>query len=228
MKHLYNKNGLVFFSQREIEYRQMCEQVISNAIIDNLRSQNRSFDMLKIEAPLFTPTDLINPNYTIDDYYNLWEISLRPETTMGSYAYAKEILQWGYDDIKYRAPIIIYQHWKSFRKEQDQPTKFMRLKEFYQLEFQIIFSESTASDYSEFLFPIVCDTISEILVLQCRMEPSDRLPSYSEKTIDIICEENDMEVCSMSIRNDFPWYKVIEIAIGTDRLIYNKFLKFNN
>ena len=71
---------------------------------------------------------------------------------MGSFEYAKNILAGGYGDIKYRAPIIIYQHGKSFRKEQDQPTKFMRLKEFYQLEFQIIFPLSTEMDYSSSLF----------------------------------------------------------------------------
>ena len=152
MKHLYEKNGLVFFDQKEIEFRENCEREISRYIYENLRGQNRSFDMIKIEAPLLTPTNLINSNYTLDDYFNLGDVSLRPETTMGSFEYAKHILSGGYGDIKYRAPIVIYQHGKSFRKEQDQPTKFMRLKEFYQLEFQIIYSENTGADYSIDLF----------------------------------------------------------------------------
>ena len=221
MKHLYEKNGLVFFTQKEIEFRENCEREISRFIYENLKAQNRSFDMIKIEAPLLTPTNLINANYTLDDYFNLWDISLRPETTMGSFEYAKNILSGGYDDIKYRSPIIIYQHGKSFRKEQDQPTKFMRLKEFYQLEFQIIFPLSTEMDYSISLFQWVQELLSHILSQSCRLEPSDRLPSYSESTMDIIVEDNDMEVASMSKRNDLPWYKVIEVAIGTDRLIYN-------
>lgn len=221
MKHLYEKNGLVFFEQKEIEYRENCEKEISLAILECMKGQNLWFQMLKVEAPILTPTNLINSNYTLDDYFNLDDISLRPETTMGSYEYAKHILSGGYDKIKYRAPIIIYQHGKSFRKEQDQPTKFMRLKEFYQLEFQIIYGLTTANDYSEELFPMVRELLEKIVAKPCRLEASDRLPSYSECTMDIVVEDNDMEIASMSVRTDLPGYKVLEVAIGTDRLIYN-------
>lgn len=221
MKHLYNKNGLVFFSQKEIEYRENCEREISREIFECMKSQNLSFQMIKIEAPLLTPTDLINPNYSKEDYYNIGDVSLRPETTMGSFEYAKSILSGGYEDIKYRAPIIIYQHGKSFRKEQDQPTKFMRLKEFYQLEFQIIYSPTTACDYSEKLFNCVLETLQKVVSKLCRIEPSDRLPSYSTKTMDIVVDDNNMEICSMSQRNDLIGFNVLEVAIGTDRLIYN-------
>ena len=221
MKHLYEKNGLVFFEQKEIEYRENCEKEISRAILECMKWQNLWFQMLKVEAPILTPTHLINPNYTLDDYFNLDDISLRPETTMGSYEYAKHILAGWYDKVKYRAPIIIYQHGKSFRKEQDQPTKFMRLKEFYQLEFQIIYGLTTANDYSEELFPMVQELLEKIVAKPCQLELSDRLPSYSECTMDIVVEDNDMEIASMSVRTDLPGYKVLEVAIGTDRLIYN-------
>ena len=99
----------------------------------------------------------------------------------------------------------------------------MRLKEFYQLEFQIIYSEKTFNDYSIKLYPKIQEMISNIIG-DCFIEKSDRLPDYSEETIDIICSKTNMEVCSMSKRKDLVGYKVIEIAIGTDRIIYN----FNN
>jgi hypothetical protein len=57
-----------------------------------MKSQNLGFQILKIEAPLLTPTNLINPNYSAEDYFNLGDVSLRPETTMGSFEYAKHIL----------------------------------------------------------------------------------------------------------------------------------------
>ena len=136
---------------------------------------------------------------------------------MGSFAYAKHILS-GYNEIKQKPPVVIFQHGKSFRREQDQSTKFMRLKEFYQLEFQIIFGATTANDYSLKLYPDVKKAI-ENMIGRCEMEASDRLPDYSEETIDIICAKNAMEVCSMSKRKDLEGYKVIEIAIGTDRCI---------
>ena len=217
--NLYNKNGLIFWTEEEIKLRNWFEEYMSQIILSSLRKQNAAFSMTKIEAPLLTPRELINPNYTNEDIWAFDDVALRPETTMGSFAYAKHLLS-GYNEIKQKPPVVIYQHGKSFRREQDQPTKFMRLKEFYQLEFQIIYGLTTSNDYTLKLYPEVCNALSKILG-PCRMELSDRLPDYSEETMDIICEKSNMEVCSMSKRKDLEGYKVIEIAIGTDRLLYN-------
>lgn len=217
-KNLYDKNGLLFWSEEEIKLRRIFEQYFSGELMIGLKKQNSAFQSIQVEAPLLTPNELINKNYTEDDVWKFGELTLRPETTMGSYQYAKAILS-GYNDIKYRPPIVVWQHGKSFRREQDQPTKFMRLKEFYQLEFQIIFGLTTANDYSVNLYPDVLRMIS-YMIGPCRLEASDRLPDYSEETMDIICNKTDMEVCSMSKRKDLDGYKVIEVAIGTDRCLY--------
>lgn len=246
MENFYDKNGLIFWTQEEIKLRKMFEEHLVSQILFSLRKQNAAFQMVQIEAPLLTPREFINKNYTEADIYVLEDLALRPETTMGSFAYAKQLLS-GYNEVKQRPPVVIWQHGKSFRREQDQPSKFMRLKEFYQLEFQIIFGATTANDYSLQLYPDIQKTISG-LIGECKMEPSDRLPDYSEETMDIVCLKSEMEVCSMSKRKDFPnktiekevlekmpeqerikaeadlkksELKVIEIAIGTDRLIYN-------
>lgn len=219
MDNLYDKNGLVFWTQEEIKLRRQFEDYFSSEILSSLRKQNPAFQLIQVEAPLLTPKELINKSYTDEDIYSLGELALRPETTMGSFAYAKHILS-GYNEIKQKPPVVIFQHGKSFRREQDQPTKFMRLKEFYQLEFQIIFGVTTANDYSLLLYPAVCNAISN-MIGPCKMECSDRLPDYSEETMDVICINSEMEVCSMSKRKDLEGYKVIEIAIGTDRCIYN-------
>lgn len=219
MQNLYNKNGLMFYNQEEIKLRRMFEDYFASSILLSLKKQNSAFSMMMVEAPLLTPIELINKGYSDNDIWSFGDVALRPETTMGSFEYAKYILST-YNEIKQKLPVIIYQHGKSFRREQDQSTKFMRLKEFYQLEFQIIFSENTANDYSVKLYPDVLKTISN-MIGNCRLEESDRLPDYSQETIDIVCDKNDMEVCSMSKRKDFIGYKVIEIAIGTDRCIYN-------
>ncbi len=217
MENLYEKNGLIFWTQEEIKLRRQFEEYFSSEILASLRKQNAAFQMIQVEAPLLTPRELINPNYTDEDIWAFDDLALRPETTMGSFAYAKHILS-GYNEIKQKPPVVIFQHGKSFRREQDQSTKFMRLKEFYQLEFQIIFGATTANDYSLKLYPDVKKAI-ENMIGRCEMEASDRLPDYSEETIDIICANNAMEVCSMSKRKDLEGYKVIEIAIGTDRCI---------
>ncbi|MFX8727570.1 hypothetical protein ABTM60_20000, partial [Acinetobacter baumannii] len=66
----------------------------------------------------------------------------------------------------------------------------------------------------------------------------DRLPAYAEVTMDIEVDNGDkwMEICSISRRTDFPGrfrvdgrngrarecdIRVLEIAIGLDRCIYN-------
>jgi hypothetical protein len=49
--------------------------------------------------------------------------------------------------------------------------------------------------------------------------PSDRLPPYSESTLDI--EVNGREVASCSIRTDYSEEtRVCEIAFGLDRIVH--------
>ncbi len=61
------------------------------------------------------------------------------------------------------------------------------------------------------------------MVGQCRMVLSDRLPDYSDETVDIEHAESTMELCSISKRKDFEGAKVLEVAVGTDRVV-SKFL----
>jgi glycyl-tRNA synthetase len=238
MENLYDSNGLVFWTEEEIRLRSMFEKYFVQCLKRNLKSQNRAFDFYKCEAPLLTPTELINPNYTEEDVFVQQDVVrrdtmiltleggtpqkilvLRPETTMGSYAYARHLLN-PHNASKVMPPLVIYQHGKSFRREQDQPTKFMRLKEFYQLEFQILYSPSTKNDYSISLIPAVCKMIED-MIGTCHVEDSDRIPSYAEWTKDVICDKSGMEVCSIYKRTDYENMNVIEVAIGTDRVIYN-------
>lgn len=220
-----SRNGLVFWTEKEIQIRQMVERFLVKEVSDCLRGMNKAFEVLQVEAPILTPLGQINPNYTIADFFGVEndELALRPETTAGSYMYAAYLL--AHTELKTRLPLCIWQHGKSFRREQDQVTKNMRLKEFYQLEFQCIYAANTANDYSKTLIPTVQRALSQ-LIGPCRIEDSDRLPDYSERTVDVICEKTDMEVCSISLRKDFPNAKVLEVAVGTDRCVYN-FLEKN-
>lgn len=78
------------------------------------------------------------------------------------------------------------------------------------------------NDYYPKVIESMCQSITE-LIGDARLELSDRLPNYSTETTDIIYEKNNMELCSMSRRNDFPLsgFNVIEVAFGTDRCVYN-------
>lgn len=226
MESLYHRNGLVFWSQEEIRIRHMLENHFVANLSAALKSENRAFEIIQCEAPLLTPYSLINQQYTNADVYRVLddpnatvtqEHILRPETTMGSYAYAEWLLT---THKGVRLPICVWQHGKSFRKEQDQPLTKMRLKEFYQLEFQNLYSPSTKNDYSVPILTTVQNMIAQ-MIGPCRIEDSDRLPDYAEWTKDIVADATNMEVCSISKRKDFKDTCNIEVAIGTDRCVHH-------
>src|SRR5271157_5551488 len=234
MEQLYGVNGLIFWNEREINARKMVEAHLVQAMKDSLKAMNRAWDFFQVEAPILTPQEFINKNYSLGDMYSIvpekvttnqpdFEKTLiaRPETTMGSYEYAKHLLN-PHNETKVRMPFVVWQHGKSFRREQDQPTKFMRLKEFHQLEFQCIYSPSTGMDYPGIVRLDMVKAMEQ-LVGFCRLVDSDRLPDYSEKTVDIEHNASDMELCSISQRKDFEGAKVLEVAVGTDRVV-SKFL----
>ena len=140
MINLYTTNGLMFWNEKEIKYRNYIKQVFSDTIEEILRTENRAWQFFEIEAPLLIPRELINPNYTNED---IWaqeqrmsqiiteeQLVLRPETTPSSYAYACHML----NSNMILPPFCVSQSGKSFRREQDQVSKNMRLKEFYQQE----------------------------------------------------------------------------------------------
>lgn len=197
----------------------LVEHVVAG-LMDCLKEQNRAFDFIQCEATQLTPRGLINPNYTDEDIYVVGDdLVLRPETTMGSYAYARHLLN-PHASRKVRLPLVVWQHGKSFRREQDQPLTKMRLKEFYQLEFQILYDVKTANDYAVSVVPAV-QRLLEAFVGPCRTEPSDRLPDYAESTTDVVCLRTEMEVCSISKRKDFEGAKCLEVAVGSDRIVHH-------
>lgn len=236
MENVYNINGLVFWNEEEILLRNHYKNLFSVNIKQILININSAWKFIEIESSLLTPSCLINASYTNDDVWFQKDDSLvlRPETTPGSYAYATFLLE---NQKGVKPPFCVWQSGKSFRHEQDQVTKNMRLKEFYQQEFQCIFTSDTGCDYhSEVLEPIKA-MFEKCLKLPTRIVPSDRLPDYSEITSDVEIDNGDkwMELCSISRRKDFKTkakmqsksilvekeLKVLEIAIGLDRCVYN-------
>ena len=237
MKNVYTVNGLPFWSEAEIKERDHLAGVFALYMDEFLRKENAAWHMHRIEAPTLTPVDLINPNYTDQDvFFTSDKLVMRPETTPGSYAYAKHLL----DSQQDRPPFVVWQVGKSYRREQDQVTKNMRLKEFYQQEFQCVFTDDTKNDYMEAILPRMGVVVGTMLGRNVRIVDSDRLPSYSRKTMDIEVElpHKWMEIASVSLRTDFPGVftyttgkgaqtknlLVLEVAIGLDRCVYAKYL----
>lgn len=178
------------------------------------------------------------PRFDYSDWLAAWaksrnivrqSLALRPETTPASYAWLASAIK----DNSVRLPFCVWQANKSFRREQNQSSKHVRLLEFTQQEFQCSFAESTADDYQAYLAPKVQAMIEEMIHCPTRLVESDRLPKYSRRTLDVEAwnSEKWMEICSISLRDDFPIsYRpkptkeekvlVLEVAIGLDRCVY--------
>jgi glycyl-tRNA synthetase len=240
MKTLYNVNSLVIWEEKDIRLKRWIEDTLKEEIKSILLSLNPRWEFFQIEAPCLIPLDLINDNYTSED---VWvqetksdtdvKLVLKPETTPSSYVYAEYLL----DNNQVLPPFVVWQTSKSFRREQDQTIKHMRLKEFTQTEFQCIYSSDTLNDYQERVLEPIRKMFEDIISMPCRIIESDRLPDYSLRTMDIEVWNEDkwMEICSISKRKDFTKKAVfsvkskvvekellvLEIATSSDRIVYN-------
>ena len=236
MLSLYDANGLVHWTERDIRVRESAITHLSAEVAATLKSLNSAWDIRRVEAPLLVPRAMISEAYGDEDIFvqqrlseHDHELVLRPETTPSTYVYMTHLLA---SHAKVRLPLCVWQAGKSFRREQDQATKHVRLKEFWQMEFQCAYAADTANGYHGAVLEPVRHMLAAVTRLPTRIVPSDRLPAYSEITMDVEVDNGDkwMEVASISRRTDFPAIKsgsreievkVLEIAIGLDRCVYN-------
>jgi glycyl-tRNA synthetase len=242
MLSLFDVNALVHWEEHEIDARDHLIRYFSSEIRTHLTSINPAWDVRRVEAPTLVPRAAISEAYTNAD---IWaqetlasgeaELVLRPETTPSTYVYMQHLLN---NHTRTKLPLCVWQAGRSYRREQAQATKHMRLKEFWQMEFQCAFTADTGMDYLAATVEPVRKMIASVVHLPTRIVPSDRLPAYSLSTMDVEVENPDkwMEVCSISKRTDFPQsfvsvdkkgqhrehdVVVLEIAIGLDRCVHN-------
>lgn len=242
MLSILNVNSLVHWEEREILRRENLIRHFSEEVRFFLRSVNAAWDVRRVEAPTLIPRNMISDAYDNND---VWvqtrvtetdtELVLRPETTPSTYAYMVHLLD---SHSGAKLPLCVWQAGRSYRREQEQTTAHMRLKEFWQLEFQAAFTSDTGMDYHAACLEPVRKMIASVIGLPTRIVESDRLPSYSQVTMDIEIDNGFkwMEVCSISRRSDFPRtfvsrskagatrehdVLVLEIAIGLDRCLHN-------
>lgn len=234
MEFIYNYNALPFYDADDLIARQRFTVAIARHVERLLKSTNPAWSFTQIEAPTLIPRELINSNYTEEDIWaqqqidNPTQLVLKPETTPSTFAWMVEKMR----SQSIRPPMCVWQLSKSYRREQDQPTKHCRFKEFYQQEFQCVYTVDTQNDYFEQIIRPLAQAFALEVCCPTRLVVSDRLPTYSEKTWDIEVwnSEKWMEVASISIRTDFPVparfknkevaCKVLEIATSPDRLTY--------
>lgn len=209
--NLYKINGLEFWTGEDIRIR---DDFVKD-MVSALKKELKPIPFVQVDAPILTPEDRIYGGYAKNRMFETkGGLVLRPQTTPGSYAVAENLIERGHS-----LPFVVWQHGKSFRKEQKKTRKHMRLKEFYQLEFQIIYKEDHAKIDHKKLIRTVKGIVQDY-VGRCRTVKA-KPPHYSKRTTDIQLSKTKMELASISERTDFPDGKVMEIAIGTDRIVFN-------
>ena len=223
---IYTESGaLRFWSEIEILLRQQFKERITTSIKEVLLLANPSWQFLEVEGPILTPLHYLSDEHTDKDVFvtnheaGNDDVVLRAETTASSYAAAKYFSK---RVKRLKPPFCVYQMGKSFRRELSDGANWSnyRAMEFYQLEFQCIYSDSTKFPYIEKIPQFIASILEYCVGQPMHIELSDRLPSYSEKTVDVVRSSDKLEIASCSIRNDYDkGFKVFEVAIGMDRLV---------
>lgn len=208
----FKKNGLVIYNEIDLIKREYVIRLISHSLEHYMKCINKAWQFKRVETSQLIPIEAISNAYTKEDYYPVGEdLALRPETTWGSYEALKILLH------SEKLPLCVWQVGKSFRNEQDKTFNNIRFKEFYQMEFQMAYSKESKADYYGWALQSIAQIIS--ILFPVTIEASDRLPSYSEITMDLNTKRG-MEVASISERTDFD-HPVVEVAIGLDRILFN-------
>jgi glycyl-tRNA synthetase len=218
---LFGFGGLRFWHEHEIELRDAFQSRVANVVRKTLLDLNPAWRFARCEGPILHPRSQISAAYDDSDIFVTNDmrggepLCLRAETTPSSYAYARRFGG--------KLPICVWQSGISSRREMNDGASAAKLRfnSFWQLEFQCIYRADTKADYRSALLPAVEHEISRFTMADTRQVDSDRLPSYSESTVDIEANHNGVfrEMASCSIRTDFgDDTRVCEIAIGLDRV----------
>ena len=220
---LYGLGGLRFWAEDEIELRDLFQVRAHGIVQRTLVELNPAWRFARVEGPCLSPRARISPAYNDDDVFVTNHVAagdalcLRAETTPTSYVMARRIGG--------KLPLCVWQAGKSFRRETNDGASASKLRfnEFWQLEFQCIYRADTKADYRAALIPAVAAEIERFTRRKTRIVESDRLPAYSESTLDIEAVQKPgkwREMASCSIRTDYaPDARVCEIAIGLDRVV---------
>tara|TARA_R110000772_G_scaffold89304_3_gene185145 strand:+ start:217 stop:912 length:696 start_codon:yes stop_codon:yes gene_type:complete len=218
---LFGLSGLRFWHEDELLLREAFRDRIAYLVQRTLLDLNPAWRFARCEGPILHPRSKISAAYDETDIFVTNDerggeaLCLRPETTPSSYAYAK----W----MGGKLPLCVWQAGISSRREKNDGASGgkLRFNSFWQLEFQCIYGADTKADYRAALVPVIEAEIARFTCSETRVVDSDRLPAYSQSTIDIEALRRDkwIEMASCSIRTDYSEEtRVCEIAIGLDRV----------
>ena len=225
---------LRWWNEDEINFREDVIRHLSSVIRRSLTGINAAWKFQRVEGPTLVPRALVSSHYDDDDIWTLRAgistdgAALRPETTATSYLAARDLIGNGSDKDKARKlPLCVWQVGTSYRREASDGANAAKLRyfEFRQAEWQCIYGLNTMADYRLATMEPLAAKIGWLCGKtpdEVRIVPSDRLPAYSERTDDVEIQQSSgrwTEVSSVSTRTDFEGARVLEIAVGLDRIV---------
>lgn len=208
-------HGLIVYDEYDIALRNSFVALITLALKWILLGVNPVIKFMQIETSALTPPAYLKAHIEANfELIRAEKLYLRPETTRGTYE-ALKLIYPQREQLKKALPVCVWQVGKSFRNEQNRPFPELRFKEFYQLEYQLVYAENTRVDYHGFVMSGLSKYLPTILGVKLSSETVDNLPHYSSSTTDLYAAGH--EIVAISNRNDFD-YPVLEISCGLDRL----------
>jgi glycyl-tRNA synthetase len=216
---------LRIWTETELKLRDLAQNTLVDCVTTTLKDVNRAWDFSRVEAPAILPRSLMSEEYSNDDIWMTQverasqPFALRAETTPTTYAAIRHF----YPNLKHlKPPRGFWQVGKSYRQEPASKATRLRFFEFTQLEFQCLYSPETKADYRAKLMPVLAQKMGWLCQSEVRIVDSERLPAYSQSTLDIEVQHLGewREVASVSLRTDFDDNLLnLEVAMGLDRVM---------
>lgn len=188
--------------QHHLETRDSLVEYFTRCLERELGKINSAFRFMRIETPILLPFTVDKGKLqTVQIRLDNEELVLRQNTMTGAYEASKDILS-GKAGQKHKLPIVVWQHGKVFEKINGV------LKEFYHLEYQVLFSKTTGMPYS----PTIAQACVNMVYKQCGATHEVVKP---ESFITYAEDNNDL-LFSIRERDDFWAGKNIEVVLNLD------------
>lgn len=211
------------------------EYVFKKSNVINRWREHVSNDSLEYEFPLFVPKKFLDNSGHLKEFgsqifeLEKSELCLRPETASSIFPHIKQIM---IEKKEKNKELKISQVGKAFRNQKTTRDRFFRVKEFDQLEIEILSKKQDSESFFK-QYQLKLDLFFKTLGISYytkEVSETER-PHYSKKTVDYYCLTPDtnqpLELGCLSDRGnhdikevkDLRGYKIYECSLGLTRIL---------
>lgn len=187
------------YNEHHLETRDHLAAYFNRFLQRELGKINPAFQFMRIESPILLPFSANRTKETVQIRLDNEDLILRENTVTGAYEASRDILT-GKAGTKKKLPIVVWQRGKIFERSKG------KVKEHYNLEFQILFSKTTGMPYDN----VIAQSCQTMLGRQC----GTILTTASPGLIHYATEES--HIALVRSRDDFWSGNNIEVAINLD------------